>query len=696
MPKPTLRQTTLPFKQISEAKYQAQEKRQAINLRAKREEEEERLRQTEIQKKLRKKTYKQERKRIQRAQKRQAKQELMRERQDLPQFTQPKCDSRATISALSQPYSTINTAVNNPNSHKPRKHKGTIHMTQQINWCQELLWKTIDSNSRAVGFPWSPTSIINRLWKIDPQTFQYLQPQRISQWQDHQYPNELRWTESQLWAVAAGSRSGQRIGQKGIFHNRPDVVEIIKKCLLSFRQAGICLNLKTIRGYIVGIIQHYMPEAFSRIGRLELGWSIQKATRAAQKYPPNVNKVLLDAFLRMACTVRNKAVPACCIVNANQTQIVYNSSDQRTWNATRERQIDVVGIKDKRGFTLLVSASLAGDVLPFQAVYTGKTKRSVPDSTSPGYSEAMKLGFLLDYSKSDTYWSNLETMQRWVRKILEPYFVSQREKHGLPPSQRCILQIDSWSVHRSEKFLTWMANNYPWIDIKFVPAGCTGLFQACDVGIQRILKVAIQNTAHADIVAETVGVLMTGIKPQHVVNDQSLATLRRRSVNWILQGFHAVNQPNIIKKAFALCAVPETPFNLSYESLNGRDARRALNELLATDPQFFAEITSRKTMPLPSTFNNESELPFSDTNHDDDSNPTVEEIEDLILNAEVAQEVSNPYNDSPELEEDDHDDEDDPVDPLPVPVTTTRSGRRSRPSTRYSRNSWDGDGDDVF
>ncbi|KAG8720050.1 hypothetical protein FRC09_010184 [Ceratobasidium sp. 395] len=359
----------------------------------------------------------------------------------------------------------------------------------------------------------------------------------------------------------------------------------------------------------------------------------------------------------MACTVHDEAVPECCIVNADQTQVVYNSSDQKTWNATGERQIPVVGIEDKRAFTLLVSASLAGDVLPFQAIYTGKTKRSVPDSNSPGYSEAIELGFLLDYSNSDNYRSTFETMQRWVSKILVPYFVSQREKHGLPLSQRCILQIDCWSVHRSERFLTWMADNYPWTDIKFVPAGCTGLFQACDVDIQRILKVAIQNTAHADIVAETVGVLGTGVKPEHVVNDQSLATLRRWSVNWILQGFHAINRPDVIKKVFALCVVPKTPFNLSYESLNGWDARKAL--------------------------------------HKDESSPTVEEVKDLVLNAQVAQDVSEAYGDLPGLEEDDNDDDDsnDDDDDLaadfpPLMPTTTRSGRRSRPSTRYSHNTW--------
>ncbi|KAG9073858.1 hypothetical protein FRC06_011105 [Ceratobasidium sp. 370] len=413
-----------------------------------------------------------------------------------------------------------------------------------------------------------------------------------------------------------------------------------------------------------------MPDAFSRVGRSgekfrcseqfvrhflhkELGWSVRKATRAAQKYPSNVNQVLLDAFLRLACTIRDEAVPACCIVNADQTQVVYSPGDQKTWNTTGERQVSIVGTEDKRAFTLLVSASCSGDVLPFQAIYSGKSKRSLPDSTSPGYDEAHKLGFLLDYSDTTTYWSTLATMKRWVSKILVPYFISQREQHNLPESQRCILQIDCWSVHRSEIFLDWMEKTYPWIDIKFIPAGCTGLFQACDVGIQRVLKIAIRNVAHADVVTETVHALKSGVKPECVVNDQSLPTLRRRSVRWLVQGYHAINKPSLIKKAFALCAVPGTPFNLSYESLNGRDARRALHDLLSSDPQLYAKIASATSLNTPKPPNSASEAsePVFNEDDEDESSPTAEEAEARILNTQVAQGVSKPVWDMAESEE---------------------------------------------
>jgi hypothetical protein len=71
---------------------------------------------------------------------------------------------------------------------------------------------------------------------------------------------------------------------------------------------------------MVGVIKHYIPDAFTRLDRSgrafrcsdqftrkflhdTLGWSVRRPTRAAQKYPPDVNMVLQHAFLRFACII---------------------------------------------------------------------------------------------------------------------------------------------------------------------------------------------------------------------------------------------------------------------------------------------------------------------------------------------------------------------------------------------------------
>ncbi|QRW01281.1 DDE superfamily endonuclease [Ceratobasidium sp. AG-Ba] len=382
----------------------------------------------------------------------------------------------------------------------------------------------------------------------------------------------------------------------------------------------------------------------------------------------------------MACAVRDFVIPASCIVNADQTQVIYSSGDQKTWNASGERQVHVLGADEKRAFTLMVAVSGSGALLPFQAIYAGKSVRSVPDKNTPGYSEAQQLGFLLEYSKTKTYWSTFETMCCWVSDILAPYFRAQVEKNHLSTDQRCLLQLDCWSVHRSARFRTWMRANYPWIIFDYVPGGCTGVFQACDVGIQRVLKLAIRNAAHADVVAETVHALQSGIEPQYLVNDQSLPTLRRRSLNWIIQAYHAVNRPELIKKAFSLCAVPDSTFNLSYESLVSVAARQALMDTYASNPTLYQALTSgAHTFPAIEPGEEYDELPVEDEEGDLDS--TVDELCELILDARTVQDTLQTVSGIADSEAES---EAGTVVPPTPSVRSTRSGRVPRRPSRYS------------
>jgi hypothetical protein len=74
-------------------------------------------------------------------------------------------------------------------------------------------------------------------------------------------------------------------------------------------------------------------------------------------------------------------------------------------------------------------------------------------------------------------------MQTLVDKIIAPYFEIKKQEVGLLPTQKSLWQIDLWSVHWSDKFHMWLKKMHPTIMIDYVPGGCTGLFQPCNVGI---------------------------------------------------------------------------------------------------------------------------------------------------------------------------------------------------------------------
>ena len=75
-----------------------------------------------------------------------------------------------------------------------------------------------------------------------------------------------------------------------------------------------------------------------------------------------------------------------------------------------------------------------------------------------------------------------------------------------------------------------MYNTYLWIQIHYVPANCTGLFQPCDVGIQQVLKLAIKQSALQDVINDTTEQLDHGVEPSKVTFEKWLPVIQDCSV----------------------------------------------------------------------------------------------------------------------------------------------------------------------
>lgn len=259
----------------------------------------------------------------------------------------------------------------------------------------------------------------------------------------------------------------------------------------------------------------------------------------------------------MACAIRDEGVPSSCIVNADQTQVVYSHRSQYTWNEWGVHQVQVVGTEEKCAYMMLVGVSNDGSVLPFQAIYQGKTSASLPHpKLSARYDKALTIGMQFLPSFTDTYWSTLETMKTYVTNLLVPYFRAEQTKHGLPTNQHCIFQIDAWLVHRSDKFWLWMEENFPWIGLHYIPGRCTGLFQACDVALQWVAKIAMCRKALSDMIEETTEALASGADPITFINNKTVKTLRNWSVSWMVDAYNTINKPELVKKAnfmYSIC-----------------------------------------------------------------------------------------------------------------------------------------------
>ncbi|KAF9520676.1 hypothetical protein BS47DRAFT_1286982, partial [Hydnum rufescens UP504] len=241
-------------------------------------------------------------------------------------------------------------------------------------------------------------------------------------------------------------------------------------------------------------------------------------------------------------------IPVALGVNSDQTQVVFQQGSSMTYEKTGLDQVATVGQDEKGAFTLNVGISASGKLLPFQVIYASKSLKSLLNESCEGYNCAIQLGFHFESSMTDTYWATLDTMKLYVQCILVLYFLSEKESLQLPDNQECLWQIDIRPVHTSIDFWGWLHTNFPWIILEYIPGGCTGKFQACDVGFQHPLKQSIQHSQHADVITEVLEQLAKGVEAKDIILDTKLPSLCQCSAHWLVNADMKLDKPNIILK----------------------------------------------------------------------------------------------------------------------------------------------------
>jgi hypothetical protein len=84
-----------------------------------------------------------------------------------------------------------------------------------------------------------------------------------------------------------------------------------------------------------------------------------------------------------------------------------------------------------------------------------------------------------------------------------------------------------------------MTLTHPMILIDFVPGGCIGVIQPCDVGIQRPFKHITNQCFLEDIVRMTLTQIDNG---EDISIDEWLPTLQNASFRWLWKAYETLNK----------------------------------------------------------------------------------------------------------------------------------------------------------
>ncbi|KDQ54721.1 hypothetical protein JAAARDRAFT_196138 [Jaapia argillacea MUCL 33604] len=117
-------------------------------------------------------------------------------------------------------------------------------------------------------------------------------------------------------------------------------------------------------------------------------------------------------------------IPGKLVINADQTGVYVILSNNKTYENKGAKQVDITGKDEKHTYTLMVATSCAGDILPMQQVWSGKTLGSLPLKTSPMYNDVIECGFQFAFAssvKQTSHFLTLKNMKEWMEKIYALY-----------------------------------------------------------------------------------------------------------------------------------------------------------------------------------------------------------------------------------------------------------------------------------
>ena len=197
------------------------------------------------------------------------------------------------------------------------------------------------------------------------------------------------------------------------------------------------------------------------------------------------------------------------VLNWDQTGLSIVPTSNWTMDEKGAKKVAIEGLGDKRQITATFAGTLAGEFLPIQLLYQGKTERVHPYYQFPD-------GF--DIWHTHNHWASKETTIRYYEKVIIPYIQCTKESKQLG-NKPAIAIFDAFTGHRGEKIDELLENNNI-LAVK-IRASCTDELQPMDLSINNPCTSSLrQNFSmwYAERVAEQI---QSGTSPSDVKNGNS-------------------------------------------------------------------------------------------------------------------------------------------------------------------------------
>ena len=154
-------------------------------------------------------------------------------------------------------------------------------------------------------------------------------------------------------------------------------------------------------------------------------------------------------FLDITAIVEMEEIPPQLVFNWDQTGISIVPGSSWTMELKGSKRVEIVGINDKRQITAVLCGTMAGDLLPLQLIYQGKTSACLPRIDFP-------TGWHVTCTPN--HWSNEEKMKDYLQLIIIPYVERKRKELKLAADQPALAIFDVFKPNRQKTSLPCSRN----------------------------------------------------------------------------------------------------------------------------------------------------------------------------------------------------------------------------------------------
>ena len=339
-----------------------------------------------------------------------------------------------------------------------------------------------------------------------------------------------------------------------------NIVRATAKALIASAESGtIKENLSKIN----------LPRSWVQSIYRRMKFSARMATTSRPPVPPGLYNECRTHFLRCVDkTIKKYAIPPELVLNSDQTPSSYVSVGRSTMASRGAKTVAIKGYTDKRNITLNFVVTLAGEFLPMQIIYKGKTEASQPRGVK------FPSGFLV--TQNPKHWSNEAETLNLIEKIINPYVVRKRANLNLPADQKALIVWDVFKGQMTQPVLDKLESLN--LELVPVPANMTHFFQPLDLTVNGSAKKFLRarfTEYYADSVREQID---NGKQLEDIDVDFRLSVIKPLHAKWLIALYNYLTTNKgmeIIAKGWKKAGIiglldgttvlpPEDPFSSCY------------------------------------------------------------------------------------------------------------------------------------